>query len=72
LGVNGGVNLSHEADGFGQGDNDLLIMVEVFKGEGPALAVLEPFVPNFISPFERLKVKIFDWDRLCGRSKLRH
>ena len=29
---NGGVNRSHEAEGFGQGDNYLLVMMKVFKG----------------------------------------
>jgi hypothetical protein len=40
MGVNGGVNVSHEADSCGQGHNDLLIMVEVFKAEGAALCGL--------------------------------
>ncbi len=44
VGVDDGVNFPHETDGFGQGHNDLLVVVKVFKGEGLAFAVLEPFV----------------------------
>ncbi len=42
--INYSVNLSHEADGFGQGHDNRLVVVKVFKGEGLAFAVLEPFV----------------------------
>ncbi len=46
--LNYSVNLSHEADSFGQGHNYLLIMVKVFKGEIVALAVFEPFMADLI------------------------
>jgi hypothetical protein len=39
----------HEADGFSQGHHNPLIMVKVFKGAGPAFAVLEPFVAELIT-----------------------
>ena|GEM_PF-4468853 len=40
LGFDGGFNLSHEVDGFGQGHNNLLIMMKVFTGEGPENGVV--------------------------------
>ena len=49
MGVNGGVNFCHEANGFGQGYQDFLIVVEVGKGEGTAFAVLEPFLADLIA-----------------------
>ena len=48
VGVNGGVNLSHEADGFGRGHHNFLIVVKVCEGEGPAFAVLEPFMTDMM------------------------
>jgi hypothetical protein len=60
MGQDYGVNLSHKADGFGQGHNDLLIMVKVFIAEGPALAVFKPFVADLIAPeVERLQAGYF-------------
>jgi len=50
VGVNGGVDLGHEADGVGQGPHHLLLMVQVGKGEGAAFAVFQPFVEHLIAP----------------------
>lgn len=36
------VDLGHQADGFGQGDDDLLVVGDVVLRERAALAVLEP------------------------------
>lgn len=50
VGFNNGVYLSHEADGFGQGHYDLLVVVKFFKGESAAFAVLEPLMAHLIAP----------------------
>ena len=35
------VDFLHDADGFGDGDDDFLVVVDVVGGEFPAFAVLE-------------------------------
>jgi hypothetical protein len=68
---NAGVNFSHEADGFGQGHHNPLIMVKVFKGEGPALAVIEPFVAEMITHDSKGPyIGRNTWASLIFRSKL--
>ena len=58
------INLSHESNRFGQGHYDLLVVVQVFKGQYPAFAVLEPLVADLIAAdskdphFERHAFKI--------------
>ncbi len=49
VGFNGDVYFSHEAASLGQGDNYFLVMMKVLKAEGPALAVLEPFIADLIA-----------------------
>ena len=49
MAVNSDVNLFHKAKGFAQGHNDLMIMVNFFKTEGPAFVVLEPFMADLIA-----------------------
>ena len=43
------VDLCHEADGFGEGDDDLVVVGDVFVGQGAAFAVLEPFLADLIA-----------------------
>ena len=43
------VDLGHNANGFGEGDDDLLVMVDVVFGEFAAPAVLEPSFANLIT-----------------------
>lgn len=45
----GGVDGGHEADGFGQGDDHLLVVVQVFDGEAAVAAVLEPFFGDLVA-----------------------
>lgn len=55
MGVDHAVDLGHEADGFGQGDDDLVVMRNVFvreKTSGIAFlraAVLEPFFADLVA-----------------------
>ena len=45
---NDDVDLGHEADGFGEGNDDLVVVGDVVVGEGAAFAVLEPFLTDLI------------------------
>jgi len=45
----GGVDGGHEADGFGQGDDHFLIVVQVFDGEAAFAAVFDPFFGDLIA-----------------------
>lgn len=49
MGGDDGVDLGHEADGFGKGDHDFMIVLNVVRGEGAAFAVLEPLIANLIT-----------------------
>ena len=49
VGVNHIVDLGHEADGFGQGDDDFVVVDDVVRGEGPPFAVLEPFLADLVA-----------------------
>ena len=42
------VDLGHEADGFGEGDDDFTVVGHVFGGEGAAFAVFEPFLAELV------------------------
>lgn len=43
------VNFFHQSDGLVQGDDDLLVVGDVFGGEGAAFAVLQPLVAVLIA-----------------------
>ncbi len=43
------VDLGHEADGFAEGDDDLVVVGDVFVGQGAAFAVLEPFLADLVA-----------------------
>ena len=43
------VDFLHEADGFVEGDDDAVVVGEVVGGEGPALAVFEPFLADLVA-----------------------
>ena len=43
------VDLSHQPDGLGQGDDYLLVVSDVLVAEGAALAVLEPLVADLVA-----------------------
>ena len=43
------VNLAHQADRLIQGDDDLLVVLDVFVGHGAALAVLEPLLADLVA-----------------------
>ena len=43
------VNFAHEADGFGEGDDDFLVMVNVIGGELAAFVVLEPLFADLVA-----------------------
>ena len=47
--VDGFVDLGHEADGFGQGDDDFVVVGDVVRGEDPPFAVLEPFLADLVA-----------------------
>ena len=44
-----GVDLGHDADGFGEGDDDFLVMINVVGGEFAAFAILEPLFADLIA-----------------------
>jgi hypothetical protein len=48
-GGDGGVDLGHEADGLGEGNDDALVVVDVFGGEGATFAVFEPFFADLVA-----------------------
>lgn len=48
MGGDDNVDLRHEADGFGEGDHDLVVVGDVVVGEGTAFAVLEQFLTDLI------------------------
>ena len=43
------INLRHQPDGFRQGDDDAVVVVDVVGGEGAALAVLEPLIADLVA-----------------------
>src|SRR6266581_2360639 len=43
------VDLGHEADGFGEGDDDFLVVGEVVLRELPSFAVFEPFLADLVA-----------------------
>jgi hypothetical protein len=43
------VDFAHQADGFGEGDDDLLVVVNVVGREFAAFAILEPFFADLIA-----------------------
>src|ERR1700720_1404434 len=43
------VDLLHQANGLSQGDDDLLVMGDVFIGERAALAVLKPLLADLVA-----------------------
>lgn len=43
------VDFFHNADGFGDGDDDFLVVVNVVRREFPFFAVLEPFFADLIA-----------------------
>src|SRR5690606_28522188 len=43
------VDLGHQADGFLQGDHDLVVVGNVVVAEGAAFAVLEPFLADLVA-----------------------
>jgi len=43
------VDLPHQPDGFGEGDEDLLVTDDIILCERTALAVLEPFLADLIA-----------------------
>ena len=49
VGVDGLIDFGHEADGFGEGDDDFLVVGEVVVGELAAAAVFEPFVEDLVA-----------------------
>ena len=63
------VDLGHEADGLGEGDDDFVVMGDVFVGEGAAFAVFEPFFADLVAA--DVEVPDILWDSLeaagaCG------
>lgn len=44
-----GVNLPHQPDGFGEGDNEFLVVGDVVFREGAAFAVFEPFLADLVA-----------------------
>src|SRR3990172_12643200 len=49
VGVDGSVDLGHEADGFVQGHDDAVVVGDVVGGEHAALAVLEPLGADLVA-----------------------
>jgi len=49
VGVDDLVDLGHEADGFGEGDDDLLVVDDVVFRERAALAVFQPFLADLVA-----------------------
>jgi hypothetical protein len=49
VGVDDFVDFSHEADGFVQGDDDALVVEDVFVGKRPASAVLELLFADLVA-----------------------
>ena len=43
------VDLAHQTDGLGKGDDDLLVVSDVVLRESAALASLEPFITDLIA-----------------------
>ena len=43
------VDLGHEANGFGEGDDDSVVVGDVVFGEGAAFAVFEPFFADLVA-----------------------
>lgn len=43
------VDFAHEANGFGEGDDDLLVVVNVVGGEEAAFAILQPLLAYLIA-----------------------
>ena len=47
--LDGLVDLLHQANGLGEGDDDLLVVDDVVLGERAALAVLEPLLADLVA-----------------------
>ncbi len=43
------VNLGHEADGFGKGDDDFVVVGDVVLREGAVFAIFEPFLADRVA-----------------------
>ena len=43
------VDLGHEAEGFAEGDDDFVVVGDVFGAEGAAFAVFEPFLADLVA-----------------------
>lgn len=43
------VNVVHQADGLGEGSDDVLVVLQVVVGEDAALTVFEPFLADLIA-----------------------
>lgn len=43
------IDFAHKTNGFGEGEDDLLIVGEVIFREGAALSVLQPFLADLVT-----------------------
>jgi hypothetical protein len=43
------VNLRHQPDGFGESDDDFLVMRPILGGQGPTFAVFQPFLADLVA-----------------------
>ena len=43
------INLGHQPYGFGEGDDDLLVVGDIVRREFPSFAVLEPFFADLVA-----------------------
>jgi len=43
------VNLGHEADGFVDGNDDALVVIDVFVSQRAAATILQPFLANLVA-----------------------
>lgn len=43
------VDLGHQADGLAQGDDDLLVVLDIVVRQLPAFAIFEPFFANLVT-----------------------
>ena len=43
------VDLGHQADGFAEGEDDLVVVGDVFVVQGAAFAVFEPFLADLVA-----------------------
>ena len=49
MGFDDFINLFHQPSGFGEGDDDLVVVGDVLVGEGAAFAILEPFRADLVA-----------------------